>query len=99
MSSRLTGWLDLLVHVYMDTAFSNLARGDDCPLLTQAASYFVDIHTLVLGIICSGDACSLACRERSPHDTQAGAGPWIAASGAARREPILRNGTHEARKR
>src|SRR5882757_2660282 len=89
----------LLVHVYMDTAFSNLARGDDCSLLTQAASYFVDIHTLVLSVIRSGDACSLAGRERSPHDTQAGAGPSIAVSGAARSEQILRIDTQKARKR
>src|SRR5258708_13199752 len=88
MSSRLTGWLDLLVHVYMCTAFSNLARGDDCPLLTQAASYFVDIHTLVLSAICCGDACSLAGRERSPHDTQPGAVPSIPVTGPPPTEPF-----------
>src|SRR5216684_7328483 len=98
MSSRLTG-RDLLVHVYMDTAFSNLARGDDCPLLTQAASYFVDVHPLVLSIICRGDAGSLAGRERSPHDTQAGAGPSIAVSGAARSEQVRRIDAHQARQR
>src|SRR6267154_1856190 len=98
MSSRLTG-RDLLVHVYMDTAFSNLARGDDCPLLTQAASYFVDIHPLVLRVICCGDAGGLPGRERSSHHSQAGAGPSIAVSGAARSKQILSIDTHEARKR
>src|SRR5258708_3305952 len=98
MSSRLTG-RDLLVHVYMDTAFSNLARGDDCPLLTQAASYFVDIHPLVLSVICCGDAGGLPGRERSSHHSQAGAGPSIAVSGAARSKQILRIDTHEARQR
>src|SRR5260370_4276654 len=83
----------------MCTAFSNLARGDDCPLLTQAASYFVDIHTLVLSAICCGDACSLPGRERSPHDAQAGAGPSIAVSRAARSEEARRIDAHKARKR
>src|SRR5258708_36189844 len=83
----------------MDTAFSNLARGDDCPLLTQAASYFVDIHTLVLSVICCGDAGGLPGRERSSHHSQAGAGPSIAVSGAARSKQILRIDTHEARQR
>src|SRR5882757_2466113 len=83
----------------IDTAFSNLARGNDCPLLTQAASYFVDIQPLVLSVICCGHACSLAGRERSPHDTQTGAGPSIAVSGAARSEQVRRIDAHEARKR
>src|SRR5258708_8883147 len=83
----------------MDTAFSNLARGDDCPLLTQAASYFVDIHPLVLSVICCGDAGGLPGRERSSHHSQAGAGPSIAVSGAARSKQILRIDTHEARQR
>src|SRR5882762_6107250 len=99
MSSHLTGWRDLLVHMYMDTAFSNLARGDERPLLTQAASYFVDVHPLVLSVICCGDACSLAGRERSPHDTQAGAGPSIAVSGAARSKQVRRIDAHKARER
>src|SRR5216684_6230150 len=36
-------------HVY-GHCVSNLARGDECSLLTQAASYFVDIHPLVLSV-------------------------------------------------
>src|SRR5258708_16356741 len=83
----------------MDTAFSNLARGDERPLLMQAASYFVDIHPLVLSVICCGDAGSLAGRERSPHDTQAGAGPSIAVSGAARSEQVQRIDAHQALQR
>src|SRR5258708_21237553 len=83
----------------MDTAFSNLARGDERPLLMQAASYFVDIHPLVLSVICCGDAGSLAGRERSPHDTQAGAGPSIAVSGAARSEQVRPIDPHQARQR
>src|SRR6266849_2954818 len=85
-------------HVY-GHCVSNRARGDDCPLLTQAASYFVDVHPLVLSVICCGDAGSLAGRERSPHDSQAGAGPSIAVSGAARSEQVRRIDAHKARKR
>src|SRR5882762_603972 len=54
-----------------DNGTSHFARGDERPLLTQAASYFVDIHTLVLSEICCGDACGLTGRKRSSHDSQA----------------------------
>src|SRR6266481_1425846 len=69
---------------------SNLARGDERPLLTQAASYFFGIHALSLGVICRGDASGLPGRERRPHDTKAGAGPTIAVGGAACSEQVRR---------
>src|SRR5258708_22153901 len=82
-----------------DNAISDFARGDERPLLTQAASYFVGIHALTLSVICRGDASGLPGRERSSHDSQAGAGPSIAVSRAARSEQVRRIDAHKARKR
>src|SRR5882672_3450674 len=82
-----------------DNAISDFARGDERPLLTQAASYFVDIHALTLSVICRGDASGLPGRERSSHDSQAGAGPSIAVSRATRSEQVRRIDAHKARKR
>src|SRR5258707_10257150 len=101
MSSRFTGWSDPLTpeRLYIDSAFSNLARGDERPLLTQAASYFFGIRALSLSVVRCGYASGLPRRERSPHDAQAGTGPSVAVSRAARSEQVRRIDAHQARKR
>jgi hypothetical protein len=76
--------------VHMNTAFSNVARGDERPLLTQAASYFFGIRAISLSVIRRGDSGGLPRRERSPHDSHAGAGPSIAVGRAARSEQVRR---------
>src|SRR6266851_4442673 len=82
-----------------DNAISDFARGDERPLLTQAASYFVGIHALTLSVICRGDASGLPGRERSSHDSQASAGTSISVRRAARSEQVRRIDAHKARKR
>src|SRR5258708_12146757 len=71
-----------------DNAISDFARGDERPLLTQAASYFVGIHALTLSVICRGDASGLPGPERSSHDSQAGASPSLAVSPPPLRHPL-----------
>src|SRR5229473_3475519 len=83
----------------MDIAFSNLARGDERPLLMQTASYFFGVHALILSVMRRGDSGGLPRRERSPHDSQAGASPSIAVSRAAGSEQVRRIDAHKARKR
>src|SRR5258708_28309711 len=101
MSSRFTGWRDPLApeRLYMDIAFSNLARGDERPLLMQTASYFFGVHALSLSVMRRGDSGGLPRRERSPHDSQAGTSPSIAVSRAAGSEQVRRVDAHKARKR
>src|SRR5258706_9144792 len=83
----------------MDIAFSNLARGDERPLLMQTASYFFGVHALRLSVMRRGDSGGLPRRERSPHDSQAGTSPSIAVSRAAGSEKVRRVDAHKARKR
>src|SRR5258708_34158354 len=82
-----------------DNAISDFARGDERPLLTQAASYFVGIHALTLSVICRGDASGLPGRERSSHDSPASAGPSISVPRAARSEQVRPTAPPKARNR